>query len=713
MAITFKYEILNLDTAGLENVIKIYDVLGGNGTYSLSIDNQNVGNFEFDFLTEPLVDGSYVLKVSSDSEFSEQTISVKSKLDYLYEDYGYQDTLLPSREIVKNKFETKIYEIIYFVFEDLSISDNIFHLRDEDGFKIDLTIPFDSYNIATDLSVNDTTGGYIHNAYEGFDNKSYVSNVVTGCELVSINEIDRKFIPEISIGTYTINEKTQRFYSDKSVTYIFEDSNEYVLETSVYYDQVTVYKRDLNFNNIPYIIYKSVDILDNLDFTYKLDFTSNRILVSNKKINFKSISEEFQSYNNQEKFEYITKMGEDKGFGNGSKRIFYTNIFPIKPSSIKLFGVTSSNDFEEYDLDSLIVNPYKGFVYLKVNSNPNLKYYIFYDVIPRLDFEYSLENKNRSNFNLDLRPINNQNQTGLICINYEEKNIKKIKLNQERHLGDDYLIYKPTCNIGVDSLVLNAEVLNANNNPVEEIPVRFKIETLPNEDGENGYLNDSSFLDGVIDLSNNEGISRCVYYAPYRENSLLRNILNLDRRTVTISANSEENKDPTSFFSNEVFLYYIREIGNNKNFDFYTKDKDYVIFYEYDSDLSVYKPISPLTTVSNGDNVLFRYSRLFDTNIQKEQLKLYAPKYIKITASAVDPATGQTIVSNPLYIKLVFPNYLKGNVISNSQASYLGYGMPPQTNDSGTGLGGANYLTINPNDIYSKMSTTITIQNQQ
>ncbi len=713
MAITFDYEVIYSKTDGTGSVIRVYNPSGEIAPYSFYIDNELIDSFDNEFYSSRLNDATYIIKVESNSVFKEETIIVKSKLDSLYEDYDYTDTFNSTSVSINNSFQIKEYSIEFFVFSDLSIETNILHLKDQDGFKIDLTLPLDSSEISSYLSDEDVTGGYLFNAHEGFDRTSYVSNILNGCELININELDKKFIPEISCGEYTINELSQRLYSDKSITHIFENSDPYVFDSTIYSEQITIYKRDNNFNNIPYAIYKSVDSIDNNAFTFTKDSDTNTITISTKEVEIKKLNSAlYESLSGLDKVTYIKNMSENKGNGNGTKRIFYTEYFPI--SNLTLLSVDSSNQIQTYTTNQIKVNPYKGFVFLDVDTDTNKTYYLFYDIKPRLDFEYDLENQTRTNFNLDLRPINNQNQTGVICINYEEKNIKKIKLNQERHLASsEYLSYKPTCNIGIDSLILNAEVLNANNNPVEEIPVQFKIETLPNEDGENGYLNDSSFLDGVIDLSNNEGISRCVYYAPYRENSLLRNVISLDGPNITIEANEQENRDPT-FFTDEVFVYYIREISRNENFDFYTNDKDYVIFYEYVSTpIPFYKPITPIDTVSDQNDIRFTYSQPFNSNIQKEQLKLYAPKYIKITASAVDPATGQTIVSNPLYVKLVFPSYLRGSMINNSQASYLGYGMPPQTNDLGTGLGGANYLTINPNDIYSKMSTTITIQNNQ
>lgn len=700
MAITFEYEIIpDPNGLGQASTILIKNV-NGTTDYDIYLNNQlvlNLNSLEDDTYSLYLSDPQDVSNFSSTIE-----ITINSKLNYLFDDYGIID-LTKSADNFDNTFYEKEYDVIFYVFSDDTIESNLVHQFETNSFKYDMTIAIDPSNQSSNI---DTTVNYLENSYEGIKDENYISNVLNGCELVSINEIKKQFIPEISVGEYTINQKSQRLYSDKSITHLFLDSKEYETSDNIYNEQITIYKRDKNFNNIPAFKYELVDNLNQETATYTKTVVDDIITIeiSDYDISYLKAfdSDLFDRLNDQAK--YIKAVAENKGYGNNVKRIFYTDYFPI--TNVKVFSIDSQDTVIEIDSNNLIINEYKGFIYLNVNTDETKQYYLFYDIVPRLDYEYE-DNLIRSNFNLDLRQINNQNQTGLICINYEEKNIKKIILNQETHL-DEYLIYKPECNIGVDSIILNAQVLNANDNPVEEISVRFKIKTLPNENGENGYLNDSTFIDGVTDVSNNDGISRCIYYAPYRENSLEKNILHIQNDSLIVEANSAERLD-LSIFSDETFLYYIREIDNLESFDFYTNDKDYVIFYEYVN--GSYRPIVPSNISQDQNNIRFEYSKAFHSEIEKDRLKLYAPKYINIVAEAIDPATGQTITSNDCFIKLKFPNYLKGSYYSSGQMNYLGYGFPPQNDDLGTGLGGANYITINPNDMYSKMSNTITINN--
>ena len=76
----------------------------------------------------------------------------------------------------------------------------------------------------------------------------------------------------------------------------------------------------------------------------------------------------------------------------------------------------------------------------------------------------------------------------------------------------------------------------------------------------------------------------------------------------------------------------------------------------------------------------------------------------RIQCSCIDPATGNRIYSNSIDISLDLPIHLKG---VNSLNIPYGFGIKKSEDDFdvngdnlrflGTGLGGANFLTINPN----------------
>ncbi len=716
-AITFDYEIiLGSSGNGNDSMIVIYNIAGSED-YSIILDGNPINS---KIKISDLTDGNHIFKLIDNQNnqvlSDEISININSNQNYLNESYSVNDNFKSIDIFIGDSIEIKRYPIEFYVYKDLKVNSNIIHEFETSGFKLDLTEAINPASMETNFS--NTTGGYLYNAYEGLSEEDYISCITYGCEFISVNESNKKFIPVISTGEYTINNRSQKFYSNFSITKIFEkDSFSYTTLDSVYNEQITIYKRDENFNNIPFILYKEDENLE-LEFSYKkiLENNNTTIQISTSSIgNLRSFDTIYNSLDLENKKKYLESLSEKKGYGNGFKRILYTDFFPIKNVKVFCYDSLNPNQIDVINPNLLKINEYKGFIYINETTSKTKFYYVFYDIVPRLDYEYKNEEEDliRSNFDLDLRQINNQNQTGLICINYEEKNIKKIVLNQEGRLGETPE-FEPQCDIGVDSLILNAKVLNANNSPVEEIPVKFKIQSLPNDNGENGYLNDSTYIDGISDLSNSDGISRCIYFAPYRENSLEREIESIVDDLIVIKSNEREMNN-LNIFDKETALYYIREIEKLDSFDFYTNDKDYVIFYEYDQVSQKCKPVTPSSIYSETSNsqIKIRYSKNFGGNVLKEQLKLYAPKYIKIVAEAIDPATGQLITSNDCYIKLKFPNYLKGSILSNSEMQYLGYGFPPQNNELGTGLGGMNYFTINPNDVYSKMAKTITVFNEQ
>jgi hypothetical protein len=68
--------------------------------------------------------------------------------------------------------------------------------------------------------------------------------------------------------------------------------------------------------------------------------------------------------------------------------------------------------------------------------------------------------------------------------------------------------------------------------------------------------------------------------------------------------------------------------------------------------------------------------------------KLYYGKLVTIKATGTDPATGRTIRSNDIRMSLDLPNFLKGKE--------NGFKFFSEDNDDSSGLGFANFITINP-----------------
>jgi hypothetical protein len=86
----------------------------------------------------------------------------------------------------------------------------------------------------------------------------------------------------------------------------------------------------------------------------------------------------------------------------------------------------------------------------------------------------------------------------------------------------------------------------------------------------------------------------------------------------------------------------------------------------------------PPASMTNTNNLIAGY-------------KIHYPQYYKLQAYAIDPATGNKIYSNNINILTDFPGYLKGST---------GFKFKTTGNDSESGLGGSNFITINPTQPY-------------
>ena len=108
---------------------------------------------------------------------------------------------------------------------------------------------------------------------------------------------------------------------------------------------VCLYKRDDNFNNIPWVRYQLDDTLK-----YKYSLTS---LNGIKEV---SISEGF--YNPGTWKENLSPFDIDKleyqYKGTGSYRVIYSKYFPIDESSVELYSININNDLKK-DLRELVI----------------------------------------------------------------------------------------------------------------------------------------------------------------------------------------------------------------------------------------------------------------------------------------------------------------------------------------------------------------------
>lgn len=120
------------------------------------------------------------------------------------------------------------------------------------------------------------------------------------------------------------------------------------------------------------------------------------------------------------------------------------------------------------------------------------------------------------------------------------------------------------------------------------------------------------------------------------------------------------------------------------------------IIYKYNDTLEEpqYEKLLPSRIVGNRiyfDNILLPKGSESNSNNLIAGYKIFYPKLIKVRAFCTDPATGRTIFSNFIKIKVDFPEYLK---------STNGFRIKDDITEESAGLGGANFITINPKNIY-------------
>ena len=125
---------------------------------------------------------------------------------------------------------------------------------------------------------------------------------------------------------------------------------------------------------------------------------------------------------------------------------------------------------------------------------------------------------------------------------------------------------------------------------------------------------------------------------------------------------------------------------------FLTKDTRGVnrILYKYSVVNERYERLKPTRVEGNKiwfDNMLLPESSMVDDSILTAGYKIIMPRNVSLYATGIDPATGITVRSNSISIKVDFPPYLKSD---------LGFKFKEANDEESSGLGGANFISINP-----------------
>ena len=114
------------------------------------------------------------------------------------------------------------------------------------------------------------------------------------------------------------------------------------------------------------------------------------------------------------------------------------------------------------------------------------------------------------------------------------------------------------------------------------------------------------------------------------------------------------------------------------------------IIHSFDSELGVFSPVKATRIIGNRiyfDNIQLPEGSLTSDETMIAGYKLFFPQLVSMKAFATNPATGFIVSSNEIKIKVDFPPYLKGG---------NGFRFITDNEDEGSALGGANFITINP-----------------
>jgi hypothetical protein len=112
-----------------------------------------------------------------------------------------------------------------------------------------------------------------------------------------------------------------------------------------------------------------------------------------------------------------------------------------------------------------------------------------------------------------------------------------------------------------------------------------------------------------------------------------------------------------------------------------------------------YYPVRPEIIETNRltfQNRLFGLPQPHNPNSNLGGYLVVASDIVSLYAYCQDPASGRTIVSNTIRLRIDIPPYLHGVDHSGELPIPYGFGFVSEEFNVGTGIGGANFLTINP-----------------
>lgn len=633
--------------------------------------------------------------------------------------------------------------------------------------------------------VETSIGGIEHNLDEGQIKNTWQSIKVSGLELKDIKDLKQQRRAMIDTGEYSVFNKSKKLYTNQSSCIVVKETEtllpESASEGSV---GITLFRRDNEYKNIPYKIWKyksseetldslSYQIIDNEDGSTSIKLDLNSYTTGPY---YWSDAEEIQKTDAECFLEF-------KGYGNNNERIIYTNYYPViedtvivyyemdtgnykRIKNIKDFDFASLEDFAEpkfqvdesrgilittgYTAPSLRIRSWDGEKriiktfeetksypesgFLTIDSEGNIEYlkyeektkygfanvsrglfnseekeniidlnlsykskgsalsinskiYMAYKAVPRIDFEVIARNKEFSFYDnkMNLMPQLFLRQNGVLSLSSTDKHLAYINLNTSKDLIENSNVYGPL-SIGYDSAVFTAELFDNRGNPVDETLVTFR--TVEN------YIDFEGDSVSITNISNNEGIARTVAFVNYSEDRIKSNFNSIENYGANYSVEIQEN---INNLGNETDVFIFEQMITSDN-----EIEERLVYY-YNEERNKYLPVQPINIISEGTSTKFIFDKNFiGSNIDRiVGYSIYYSKICNVFCEAQDPASGKTIFSNTIKIKLDLPKALRGAYISESQIQAVGFGFKNETTEYGTGLNGANFITINPDPIQS------------
>lgn len=606
--------------------------------------------------------------------------------------------------------------------------------------------------------IETSIGGVNTNLDEGQVKNSWDSNPLYGIKVRGLEETKYRRYPKVKTGVYSIFHKEQKLYGNLSSCKVMAGASMQLPEdTKTNTISMTMYKRDRSFNNVPYIQYSYDESLEKThsfkvneakllevdsefykDVATSIEPTFRNIYClaedkgygnnSSRKIYsncfpivdgtvalYSIVDEEVEEWQEVDSVNLLAD--NSKSFSvDLEKGIIYTSGYKANDLIVRSTQETFIESFESTE-----AYPEKG--YIKINeeiieykektkykflnltrgalgtvaeniaigskiehprqgaiTREEERFYIIYKAAARIDFEVYesdfVDNK------INLKPVVNFKQNGIIALKYNEKHVSKINIrtNKNNLFGKTY----GPLFIGNDVASIVAEVTDSNGNLVSEVPVTFRS------------LDDKVRFEGdsfqVTNVTNDEGTARSVVFVPYNENIIkqggrgfLPNYIGEKSYFDLQNFNADLQKEDITLFQ------IVREeegVIAERLMYVWDENKTHPLTGEAGS----YIPLSA-ESLNNG-RVIFNYKlpkRIDNRNILGYYL--YFPQYSTILCEAEDPASGRIVQSNSIRLKIDLPRYLKGY---DGNIAY-GFGfLNPGSDPIGTGLGGSNFLTINP-----------------